>query len=181
MAALVKAQSLIIKENFQDWRAEIGTPPEVEGKPYTGVSYTITKKLYDGKTNGTFTSNALIVNPEQKPGKAGIAEGNGSPTNGCIVLKGSKSYLQLPQIPSISRIIIKAKSGSDLIDFKLQASNDSKTYKDIPESLTTCSNSVIKSYVFDVAYNEPTTIRILSTSGSSIYVFDIEVYTTTNL
>ena len=76
------AQVLLLQENFQDWKAEAGIAPEPPSKSPTGVEYSFSKKLVDAKTQGTFTSNALVVQPEQSIGTTGRADGNGSPTKG---------------------------------------------------------------------------------------------------
>ena len=141
----------------------------------TGVEYTITKKLADSKTEGTYFSNELIVSPGQSIGASGRAEGNGSPSNGRIAIKGAKNYLQLPQLPSIGKVVIKASAGTDLKEFKLQASIGNR-FVDIPETVTPCLKAVTKEYVFNLNYNQPTTIRIVPTSGSSINIWDVEIY-----
>ncbi len=168
------AQQLLIQENFQDWKPEVGIAPEPPGKSPSGVEYSITKKLADGKTEGTFTSNALIVSPEQSIGVSGKAEGNDNPSKGRVALKGAKTYLQLPQLPSVGKIIIKASAGTDLKEFKLQISTGG-SFEDVEGSVTPCQKAVIKAYTFEINSSKPITIRILPTSGSGIYIWDIEV------
>jgi hypothetical protein len=173
---VANAQELLIKENFQDWKAETGIAPVPPSNSPTGVEYTITKKLADGTTEGTFTSNALIVSPEQSIGNQGRAEGNGNPSNGRVALKGAKNYLQLPQLPTIGKVVIKASAGTDLKEFKLQASVNGGMFEDIAETVTPCLKTVTKEYVFNLNFAKPTTLRIVPTSGSGIYIWDIEIY-----
>lgn len=172
---IANAQTLLVKENFQDWKAEVGIAPEPPSKSPTGVEYTITKKLADGKTDGTFSSNALIVSPTQSIGTPGEAEGNAAPSKGRIAMKGAKNYLQLPQLPSIGKVVIKASAGTDLKEFKLQASTGG-SFKDLPETVTPCLKAVTKEYTFTLNFSTPTTLRIAPNSGSGIYIWDLEVY-----
>jgi hypothetical protein len=131
--------------------------------------------LFDGKTVGMFTSNALIVEPAKNIGKSGKADGNGNPTNGRIAIKGAKSFLELPELPSIGQVNIKASSGKDLREFKLQIYKNGD-FVDISGTVTPCSNTVTKLYTFNFSYATPSTIRIVPTSGSRIYIYDLEVY-----
>ncbi|MFZ4455956.1 MAG: hypothetical protein ACOYOT_07020 [Bacteroidales bacterium] len=174
IAFIANAQVVLIQENFQDWKAEQGIAPEPPSKSPTGVAYSITKKLFDGKTDGTFSSNALIVSPAQSTGAAGEAAGNGSPSKGRIVIKGTKSYLELPKLSSIGQVVIKASAGTDLKEFKLQVLNG-VVYEDIPNSVTPCEKAVIKAFTFNLAYSVPTTLRIVPNSSSSINIWDIQV------
>ena len=168
------AQVVLIQETFQDWKAEPGIAPEPPSKSATGVAYTITKKLFDGKTDGTFTSNALVVAPNQSIGAPGAAEGNASPSKGRIVMKGTKTYLELPKLPSVGQVTIKASAGTDLKEFKLQILNGT-TYEDVPNSVTPCSKEVTKSFTFNVNSSTPTTLRIVPNSNSAINIWDIQV------
>lgn len=163
-AIAANSQTLLIQETFQDWTAQD-----------TSVSYSITKKIFDGKTIGTFTSNSLVVSPEQNIGKTGKAEGNANPSKGRIAIKGAKSYLQLPELASVGLINIKASSGKDLREFKLQVQTGG-SFEDITGTVTPCSNTVTKLYTFNLKYSKPTTIRIVPTSGSKIYIYDLEVF-----
>lgn len=172
---MASAQTLLIQENFQDWKPEAGIAPIPPSKSPGGVEYSITKKLFDGKTDGTFTSNALIVSPEQSTGKQGKAEGNDNPSKGRIAIKGAKNYFQLPLLPSVGKIILKVNVGTDMKGFKLQASTGG-AFEDIAGTETECSNEVTKAYTFNLNYSKPTTIRIVPTSGSSVYIWDLEVY-----
>ena len=172
---VTNAQELLIKENFQDWKAEIGIAPVPPSTSPTGVEYTITKKLVDGKTEGMFFSNALIVSPEQSIGTQGRAEGNGNPSNGRVVIKGAKNYLQLPLLPTIGKVVVKASAGTDLKEFKLQASTGDR-FEDIPETITPCLKAITKEFVFNLNFAKPTALRIVPTSGSSINIWDIEIY-----
>ena len=174
-AVVVNAQVVLVQETFQDWKAEPGTPPVEPSKNATGVPYTITKKLFDGKTEGTFTSNALIVNPNQSIGAPGAAEGNGSPSKGRIAMRGTSTYLQLPELKSVGKVNIKANSGTDLKEFKIQVLKNG-SYEDVPGTVTACSKGVTKLFSFNLAYSTPTTLRIVPVSNSSIFIYDLEVY-----
>ena len=160
----VNAQVVLLQENFQDWTAQD-----------TAISYSLTKKLFDGKTNGTFTSNALVVAPNQSIGKSGKAEGNGNPSNGRIVMKGAKTYLQLPELESVGQVNIKTSAGTDLKEFKLQVLKGG-VFEDIRESITPCSKMTIKLFTFNFKFDSPTTLRIVPASGSSINIWDVQVY-----
>lgn len=173
---IAKSQVLLLQETFQDWKAEVGIAPVPPSTSPSGVEYTFTKKLIDGQTDGTFSSNAIIVAPTQSIGTSGAAEGNGNPSKGRIVLKGAKNYLQLPQLPSVGIVNIKASAGTDLKEFKIQASSDGKLFEDVPQTVTPCSKAVIKLYTFNLTYSIPTTLRILPTSGSSVNIWDVEVF-----
>jgi hypothetical protein len=174
-----KAQTLLLQETFQDWTAEPGLAPIPPSKSPNGVDYSFTKMLFDGKTEAKFESNSIIVEPEKNAGNAGKAEGNGNPSNGRIALKGAKNYLQLPELPSVGKVIIKASVGTDLKEFKLQASAGS-WFDDIAGTTTSCSKEVIKEYIFDLNYSKPTTLRIVPTSGSAVYIWDIQIYSSSN-
>ncbi|MCX6327467.1 MAG: hypothetical protein NT144_12590 [Bacteroidia bacterium] len=169
------AQVVLLQETFQDWTAEPGTPPVAPSKAYSGLPYSITKKLFDGKTDGTFTSNALIAAPGQSIGSPGAAEGNGSPSKGRIALRGTSTYLQLPELPSVGKVNIKANAGTDLKEFKLQVSTGG-SFEDIPGTVTACSKTVTKLFTFNLSYSSPTTLRIVPVSNSSIFFYDLEVY-----
>jgi hypothetical protein len=173
-AMTANAQVVLLQETFQDWKAEPGTPPVEPSKNATGVAYTITKKLFDGKTDGTFTSNAIIVNPNQSIGAPGAAEGNGSPSKGRIAMRGTTTYLQLPQLPSVGTVNIKANAGTDLKEFKLQVLKNG-SYEDVQGTVTACSKGVTKLFTFNLAYATPTTLRIVPVSNSSIFIYDLQV------
>jgi len=175
----LNAQVVLLKENFQDWKAEPGTPATEEGKANNGVAYTFTKKLFDGKTDGTFTSNALIVAPGQSIGTPGTAEGNGSPSKGRIAMKGKTTFLQLPELPSIGQINIKANAGTDLREFKLQVLKNG-SFEDIQGTVTACQKTVTKLFTFDPSYSSPTTIRIVPVSNSTIFFYDLQVSSNSN-
>lgn len=175
-SAIADAQVLLLQENFQDWKAEAGIASEPPGKSATGVEYSFTKTLVDGKTQGTFISNSLVVAPEQSIGATGRADGNDNPSNGRVVIKGTKTYLQLPQLPSVGQVIIKANAGTDLKEFKIQFSTDGKNFEDVPNSITPCEKAITKAYSFKLEFSAPTTLRILPNSNSSINIWDIEVY-----
>lgn len=170
----MQAQTILLQETFQDWTAEAGIAPEPPSKSPTGVPYTITKRLFDGKTDGTFTSNALIVAPTQSIGAPGAAEGNGSPSKGRIVMKGTKTYLELPKLPSVGEISIKASAGTDLKEFKLQVLNGT-VFEDVPNSVTPCAKEVTKVFTFNLNSASPTTLRIVPNSNSSINIWDLQV------
>ena len=170
----LKAQVILIQETFQDWKAEPGTAPIAPAKTFTGLPYTITKKLFDGKTEGTFSSNALIAAPNQSIGSSGAAEGNGSPSKGRIALRGKATYLQLPQLTSIGQVNIKAYAGTDQREFKLQVSTGG-AFEDIPGTVTACTKTVTKLFTFNINYSTPATLRIVPTSNSSIFIYDLEV------
>lgn len=177
---VANAQVLLVQENFQDWRAEPGIAPEPPSKSASGVAYTITKKLLDSKTNGTFSSNALIVAPTQSVGTAGKADGNDNPSIGRVAIKGAKNYLEFPQLPTVGKVNIKASAGTDLKEFKLQALTGG-SFEDIPGTLTICLKAVTKLYSFNFTYSTPTTLRLVPTSGSSIYLWDLEIYSYTSI
>jgi hypothetical protein len=168
------AQVVLLQETFQDWKAEPGTPPVAPSKTATGVPYTITKKLFDGKTEGTFTSNALIVAPNQSIGAPGVAEGNGSPSKGRIAMRGTSTYLQLPVLASVGKVNIKANAGTDLKEFKLQVLKNG-SYEDVPGTVTACSKAVTKLFTFDLNFTSPATLRIVPVSNSSIFFYDLEI------
>jgi hypothetical protein len=174
-AITVNAQVVLLQETFQDWKAEPGTPAVETGKPNTGVPYTITKKLFDGRTEGTFISNAIIVTPDQSIGTTGRAEGNGNPSNGRIAMRGTTTYLQLPELPGIGKVNIKASSGTDLKEFKIQVLKNG-SYEDVPGTVTACSKTVTKLFTFNLSCSTPTTIRIVPVSNSTIFFYDLEVY-----
>lgn len=173
---IIKAQVVLLQENFQDWKPEAGIADKQQDKSSKGTEYSITKPLADGKTQGAFTSNALIVEPEQSIGAAGRADGNGNPTIGRIVLRGAKTYLQLPQLPSVGQVIIKANPGKDQKEFKIQASSNGKKFFDVANTVTPCEKGVIKAYTFKLDFPKPTILRIMPASGSAINIWDIEVY-----
>jgi hypothetical protein len=176
MAALaVDAQVILIQETFQDWKAEPGTPNADATKANVGVAYEITKKLFDGRTQGKFTSNSIIVSPNQAIGTPGAAEGNGNPSRGRIAMRGTSTYLQLPELPSIGKINIKANAGTDLREFKLQVLKNG-AWEDIPGTVTACSKAVTKLFTYKLDYSSPTTIRLVPTSNSTIFIYDLEVY-----
>ena len=168
------AQTILLQETFQDWTPEAGVAPEPPSKSPNGVAYTITKKLADDKTQGTFSSNALIVAPTQSIGASGVAEGNGNPSKGRIVMKGARTYLELPKLPSVGVVKIIASAGTDLKEFRLQASVGN-AFEDIAGTITPCEKAVTKLYTFNINIATPTTIRILPNSGSSINIWDVEV------
>jgi len=159
----INAQVVLMQESFQDWQVQD-----------TAIAYSMTKKLYDGKTEGIFTSNSLIVAPNQSIGTAGKAEGNANPGKGRIAIKGAKSYIQLPELQSLGILNIKASVGTDLKEFKLQVLKRG-SFVDIPGTITACSKTVTKLYTFNLGYSGPTTIRIVPTSGSSVYIWDLQV------
>jgi len=162
-AMVANAQVVLLQENFQDWAVQD-----------TAISYSFTKKLYDGKTSGTFTSNALVVAPNKAIGACGVAEGNGNPTKGRIAIKDKSSFLQLPELSSVGQINIKASSGKDLKEFKLQVYKDG-SFVDIPNTVTPCMKGVTKLFTFNFAYAAPTTIRIVPNSSGKIFFWDLEV------
>lgn len=174
VAISLNSQNILLQENFQDWTAEPGLASAPPSTSPSGVDYTITKKLFDGKTDGTFTSNAIIVEPLKAIGSSGIAEGNGKPTKGRVALKGAKNYLELPKLPSVGTVKIKANVGTDSKEFKLQASTNGY-FEDIPGTVTTCEKAVTKQYIFNLSFSTPTILRILPTSGSGVYIWDIEI------
>lgn len=174
LVIFTQAQTLLLKENFQNWKAEAGEV--VPGKNNVGVSYKITKILADGATEGTFSSNSIIVNPEMKIGKAGVVEGNGNPTNGSIALKGTSAYLELPKLPSAGIVKIKAKVGTDENGFKLQVSEDGKKFKDVAGSSTICNKNVIRLFEINCSNVSPVILRVVPTSNYTVFIFDLEVY-----
>jgi hypothetical protein len=157
------AQTVLLQETFQDWNAQD-----------TILNYTITKKLYDGKTDGTFTSNALIVAPNKAIGAGGAAEGNANPTKGRIGMKGASTYLQLPELQSVGKVSIKASSGTDLKEFKLQVLKKGN-FVDIPGTESPCYKTLTKLFTFSLNFSSPTTLRIAPTSGGSIFIWDLQV------
>ena len=173
------AQVILLQENFQDWTPEQGIAPVPPSKSPGGVEYSITKKLYDGKTEGIFKSNALIVSPAQSIGEPGRAEGNDKPTPGRVAIKGAKNYLELPKLQSIGQVKIKANAGTDLKEFKLQAATNGY-FEDIPETVTACPKAVTKLYTYNLKFATPTTLRIVPLSGSSIYIWDLEISSYSN-
>ncbi|MEI6554527.1 MAG: hypothetical protein WCL70_02940 [Paludibacter sp.] len=175
-AAFANAQVLLLQENFQDWKPEAGIAPVPPSKSATGVEYSFTKKLPDGKTQGTFTSNELVVQPEQSIGTPGRADGNGKPTNGRVIIKGTKNYLQLPLLPNVGKIIIKASAGTDQKEFKIQASIDGKNFEDVANTVTPCEKAVTKEFTFNLSLANPNVLRILPNSSSAINIWDIEIY-----
>jgi hypothetical protein len=163
VAITANAQNVLLQETFQDWNAQD-----------TILNYTITKKLYDGKTDGTFTSNALIVAPNKAIGAAGAAEGNANPSKGRIAMKGASTYLQLPELPSIGKVSIKASSGTDLKEFKLQVLKKGN-FVDIPGTESPCYKTLTKLFTFNLNYSSPTTLRIVPASGGSILIWDLQI------
>jgi hypothetical protein len=174
-AIAVNAQTVLIRETFQDWKAEPGTPNAEAGKANNGVPYEITKKLFDGKTEGKFTSNSIIVAPAQSIGAPGAAEGNGAPSKGRVAMRGTSTYLQLPELPSVGKVNIKANAGTDLREFKLQVLKNG-SWEDIPGTVTACSKAVTKLFTFSLSYSSPTTLRIVPTSNSTIFIYDLEIF-----
>jgi hypothetical protein len=163
-AIVANSQTVLLQETFQDWNAQD-----------TAINYTISKKLFDGKTIGTFTSNALVVDVKKAIGAGGAAEGNGNPSKGRVVIKDKATYLQLPELSSVGKVNIKASSGKDLKEFKLQVLKDG-SFVDIPGTVTPCMKTVTKLFTFDLAYSKPTTIRIVPNSSGKIFIWDLEVY-----
>ncbi|MHC1705664.1 MAG: hypothetical protein AB9846_17315 [Tenuifilaceae bacterium] len=161
---VANSQTVLIQETFQDWNPQD-----------TAISYTLTKKLFDGKTNGTFTSNALVVDVKKPIGVGGTAEGNGNPSKGRVIIKDKTSYLQFPELKSVGKINIKASSGKDLKEFKLQVLKDGY-FVDIPGTVTPCMKTVTKLFTYDFTYSKPTTIRIVPNSGGKIFIWDLEVF-----
>lgn len=107
-------------------------------------------------------------------GAAGTAEGNGNPSNGRIAIRGAKNYLQLPLLPSVGKITVTANAGTDLKSFKLQEQNGSQ-FDDIAGTETECAKAIIKSFTFNINRSTPTLIRLVPTSGSVVYFWDIKV------
>jgi hypothetical protein len=163
-AITLQAQVLLLKETFQDWKAQD-----------TLLPYSITKKLADGKTEGTFTSPALIAEPAKNIGKAGKAVGNSTPSKGRIVIPNKTSYLQLPELSSVGDVLIKATTGKDLREFKLQELQNG-TFRDIPGTTTACCDSITKQYLIKLSLNRPATLRIVPPANSKLSVWDLEVY-----
>lgn len=159
---LANAQVILIQENFQNWTAQA-----------TSSAYSITKTLADGITSGTFSSDKLVAAPAQSIGAAGTAAGNGSPTAGRVVIGSTAGYLELPTLPTIGQVQIKANIGTDLRTMKLQVKNGT-IFEDIPNTTTTVNSAVTKLYTFNFTYSVPTVIRIV-TSNSSLNIWDLIV------
>ena len=161
MTLLSNAQVVLIEENFQDWTAQ-----------GTSGAYTITKTLADGTTQGTFISDRLIVAPSQSIGSAGT-NGGASPTVGRVVIGSTAGYLELPQLPSVGQVQIKANIGTDLRTMKLQVKNG-EAFEDIAGTTTEIRKDLILLFTFNLTYSGPTTIRIV-TSNSSLNLWDLVV------
>jgi hypothetical protein len=83
--------------------------------------------------------------------------------------------LQLPQLPSAGTVNIKANAGTDLKEFKLQVLKNG-SYEDVPGTVTACSKGVTKLFTFNLSFTTPTTLRIVPVSNSSIFFYDLQVY-----
>jgi len=151
-----------IKETFSDWTDQAAG----------GVS--VTKKLVDGTTDGTFTGAAIVVSSTAGIGGAGTTDGNGNPSNGRISFNDATSYLQLPQLQTVGQINIKSNVGTDNNAFKLQTW-DGATATDIPNTLTPCSKLITKLFTFNLAYNTAKTIRITTNQNGSVNLWDVQV------
>jgi hypothetical protein len=157
----VNAQIVLLQETFQDWTAQD-----------TAISYSISKKLFDGNTEGTFTSDALVVSPNKAIGEGGVADGNSNPSKGRIVIRGKESYLQLPELSSIGQVNIKASAGTDLKEFKLQVLKNG-VFIDITGTESSCMKTVTKLFTFNFSYSSPATLRIVPTSNGKIFIWDV--------
>ena len=91
-------------------------------------------------------------------------------------MKGTKTYLQLPQLPSVGKVIIKASAGTDLKEFKIQASADGKEFEDVDNTVTPCEKALTKAFTFNLSFAKPTVLRICPNSSSAINIWDIEIY-----
>ena len=161
----VYGQVVLIRENFQNW-----TDQAVAG------SYSITKKLFDGTTDGTFTASSLIVESTKTIGSAGTAIGNGNPSVGRVAIAGTTSYLTLPQLPSIGTVNIKMNPGTTPNGYKLQVFDGISTWTDIPGTATAGDKLITKLYTHNLSYTSPTQIRIIASQGGSVNIWDVEVY-----
>ncbi len=163
MTLSLSAQTLLIQENFQNWTAQA-----------TSGVYSITKTITSGGQE-TFTSDKLIVQPSQSIGGAGTAAGNGNPSVGRVTIGSTNGYLELPTLPSVGKIQIKANIGTDQRTMKLQIKNTLGSFDDIPNSTIAVSKDVTALYEFEYEYATPTTIRVV-TSNSSLNIWDLAVY-----
>jgi len=162
---MVNAQVLLVRENFQDWAVQA-----------TAGSYTKTKMLADGTTNGTFTSSSLIVDPVASIGSAGTAVGNGNPSVGRVQIAGTTSALELPQLPSIGVVNIKMNPGTSPNGYKLQVYDGVTPWADIAGTTTAGDKNIIKLFTYNLTYASPTKIRIVANQGGSVSLWDVEVY-----
>ncbi len=151
-----------VKEIFSDWTDQVAGPLNV------------TKKLFDGTTDGTFTGLAIVVSSTAGIGGAGIIDGNGNPSIGRISFNDATAYLQLPQLPTVGQINIKSNVGTDNSGFKLQTW-DGTTATDIPNTLTSCAKLTTKLFTFNLAYNSAKTIRIMTNQSGSVNLWDVQV------
>ena len=154
-----------IVENFQDWtpdQSAVGT-------------YSITKKLYDGVTNGTFAGTNMTVLAAQSIGSKGSAIGNANPSLGRITCTGSSNNFDLPVLTNIGRITLKAYGNSDGNGFKLQSSSDGSTFTDIVGATIYLSGSAVGGVNVNLTYNTTTYIRFKPLNGSGNNIYDLQV------
>ncbi|MBV5343609.1 hypothetical protein JZU68_08395, partial [bacterium] len=161
----VYGQVVLIKENFQNW-----TDQAVAG------SYSVTKKLFDGTTDGTFSGTLLKVESTSSIGSAGTAVGNGSPSAGRIIIAGTTSCLTLPLLPTIGTVNIKMNPGTTPNGYKIQVFDGISSWTEIPGTATAGDKLVTKLYTHNLTYTTPTQIRIIASQGGSVNIWDLEVY-----
>ena len=153
-----------ILETFSDWNAQSATG-----------AYSITKKIFDGITDGTFTSNNLIVSPSQSITSSGTATGNGRPTAGRLQIGNATNYIQLPVLLGISTITTKNNAGTTGSGFKLQSSINGTTWVDISGATVSLKQTVIEAVTFNINTSSNIYIRMLPLQGGSIYFWDLQV------
>ena len=148
-----------ILENFGDWTAVS-----------SAAAINFSKTLNDGST-GIFSSASIIVTPGQSVGTAGAAMGNARPSAGRIQFSATGNYLQLPQLQNVSNLTVKSYNGP----FNLQSSTDGNTWSSIAGTTTTNNVIVVMAYNFNLGYSSSKYIRLVSTSGSNVYFYDLQV------
>ena len=148
-----------ILENFGDWTALT---------PAAAINFS--KTLNDG-TSGSYSSPTIVVAPIQSVGSAGGATGNARPSVGRIQFSGNGNYLQLPLLQNVSNLTVKSLNGS----FNLQSSTDGSSWNPIAGTTTANSTTVVMAYNFNLSYSTSKYIRLTATSGSSVYIYDLQV------
>ena len=160
-SAIIITANPTILENFQDWAA------------VSAVAINFSKTLNDG-TTGSFVSPSITVVPNQSVGSIGGAMGNSRPTLGRIQLSVTNAYIQLPVLQNVSSLTVKSYVGT-AGTFKLQNSTDGSSFTDIAGTTTTLSTAVTAAYTFNLNYNTPKYLRIVSNQGSAVYFNDLQV------
>ncbi len=167
--SFVHSQSLLIQENFQNWT------PQIASKLFA----TNTKTIYNAVTMGTFIMGSTLIEPNTTWQSNGFNNDYKILSNGRVALCGHGSFLQLPELESIGRVSLTATGSENLNSLIIQVMNGKK-WINIPKSKRIVDKLVAKKITFDFSYVSPTSIRIISSENSKIYLWDLEVYSFSN-